>query len=348
MSAVRKITSMVPCSYMKETAGSNIQTGHHTIDKAMYKQKGIAMEEKAVITSDQARETLGKIQSLEEMISMKGKVAVVAGGSYGMGYNLAYRYAEAGAKVVITARKEDKCKAAVADFKSLGYDVDYVTADICDVDQCYAAIDYAENKYGKVDILAVIAAYQELLAFLDVDEERYDRMIDTNVKGTYFMCQAAARSMVRNGVEGYIVTCSSTASVGSDSAMAMMSHYAASKGAVNALTHAMARELAQHNIHVNCVACGNMKSTGQDANGPRVYADYGADCALLGQAAAAYPEIPKSETPDDMASVAFFLSTPMARFVFGDTVFADGGLRFCSGIPTATMSKFIKSLSENK
>lgn len=306
------------------------------------------MDEKNVLVSDQARQTLDQIPSIQEMVNMNGKVAVVVGGSYGMGYNLAYRYCEAGAKVVIVARGEEKCRAAVQDFKEFGFDLDYFLADIRSREQCYAAVDYVEQTYGKVDILAVIAAYQELLAFLDVEEERYDLMMDTNVKGTYFMCQAAARSMIRKGVEGYIVNCSSTASVGSDSAMAMMSHYATSKGAVNALTHALARELAQHNIHVNCVACGNMKTTGQDANGPRVYGDYGMDCALLGQAAAAYPPIPKSATPDDMASVAFFLSTPMARFVFGDTVFADGGLRFCTGIPNLSMSKFVKSLNDEQ
>ncbi len=304
------------------------------------------MDEKYVLVSDQARQTLEQIPSLNEMLNMNGKVAVVVGGSYGMGYNLAYRYCEAGAKVVIVARGEEKCRAAVRDFKEFGFDLDYFLADIRNREQCYAAVDYVEQTYGKVDILAVIAAYQELLAFLDVEEDRYDLMMDTNVKGTYFMCQAAARSMIRRGVEGYIVNCSSTASVGADSAMAMMSHYATSKGAVNALTHALARELAQHNIHVNCVACGNMKTTGQDANGPRVYGDYGMDCALLSQAAAAYPPIPKSATPDDMASVAFFLSTPMARFVFGDTIFADGGLRFCTGIPNLSMSKFVKSLNE--
>lgn len=294
--------------------------------------------------SDQARLTLDVIPKLSDMVSMKGKVAVVVGGSYGMGYNLAYRYCEAGAQVVIIARGEEKCQAAVADFKEFGYDIDYVLADISKKADCEVAIEQVEKKYGKVDILAVIAAYQELVAFLDVEEENYDLMMDTNIKGTYFMCQAAARSMIRNGIEGYIVNCSSTASVGSDAALGMMTHYATSKGAVNAMTHALARELAQHNIHVNCVACGNMKTTGQDANGMKLYGLYGADCAALGEAAAQYPPIPKSKTPDDMACVAFFLSTPLSRFVFGDTIFADGGLRFCSGVPSATMSKFVKSL----
>ncbi len=296
------------------------------------------------MASDQARLTLDVIPKLSDMISMKGKVAVVAGGSYGMGYNLAYRYCEAGARVVIIARGEEKCKSAVEDFKEFGYDLTYVLADISKKADCEAAVAQIEKECGKIDILAVIAGRQELVAFLDMSEESYDKMIDTNIKGTYFMCQAVAQSMVRNGIEGYIVNCSSTASVGSDSAAGMMTHYAASKGAVNALTHALARELSQHNIHVNCVACGNMKTTGQDANGPELYAAYGMDCAALGEEAALYPPIPKAETPDDMARVAFFLSTPMARFVFGDTVFADGGLRFCSGIPTRTISKFVKGL----
>lgn len=270
---------------------------------------------------------------------MKGKTAIVSGGTYGLGYNVAYRYAEAGANVIITGRKEEKAKQAVADFKEFGYEIDYLIGDVTDVKFCQEVVDYAEKTFGKVDILANIAGKQDLVCFLDAGEDAYDKMMDTNVKGVFFMSQAVARSMVKNQVEGYIVTAGSNACMGKDFTLGMMAHYAASKGAVYSLTIAMGRELAQHNIHVNCVGCGQMKTSGQDLCGPAMIELYGDRMECAGDKFPKMPD-PVSETPDDMARAFFFFSTPMAKFCCGDTLYVDGGSRFCSTVPNVTMSNF--------
>lgn len=291
------------------------------------------------MASDQARLTIDKIPAMTDMISMKGKTAIVSGGTYGLGYNVAYRYAEAGANVIVTGRGKEKGEQCVADFKGLGYEITYLQGDCTDLKFCEEVVAYAEKTFGKVDILANIAGKQDLMCFLDMQEEVYDKMMDINVKGTYFMSQAVARSMVRNGVEGYIVNCSSTSPFGKDFTLGMLSHYAASKGAVNALTLSMGRELAQHNIHVNAVACGSMKTTGQDICTPEVIERYGDRMECAGDKFPPMPD-PVSETPDDMARVFFVLSTPLARFMLGNSIHVDGGSYLCSTVPTVTMSHF--------
>lgn len=297
-----------------------------------------------------ARKHVDKAPKVEDLVSLEGKVALVSGGTYGLGYAVAYRYLSAGAKTVITGRNEDKGRRAVAEFKELGFgdNVSFVKCDVTKVDDCYAAVDFTEKTYGKVDILANIAAVQNLYCFLDVPESEYDRMMDTNLKGTFYMCQAACRSMIRNKIGGYIVNCSSTGSVGSDFVMCMLSHYSASKAGVNGLTLAIAREMAQYGIHCNCVACGSMKTEGQDANSPAMFPIYGADLAILGQEpyASATALGPVSETPDDMARMFFILSTPFADHMLGETVFVDGGRRLYSMVPKDDLSRFAKGLKE--
>lgn len=159
-----------------------------------------------------ARETIDKIPKLTEIIDLSGKVAVVAGGTYGLGYNVVYRYLEAGAKVVMNGRDPEKGKESLAEFKELGYGEDriaFFAGDMSVVENCYALVDFAEKTFGKVDIMANILGLQHMSFFLDITEEEYDNMYNTNTKSIYFLTQAVAKSMIRNNVEGYIVNCSS-------------------------------------------------------------------------------------------------------------------------------------------
>ncbi len=297
-----------------------------------------------------ARTHVEKAPKVEDLVSLKGKVALVSGGTYGLGYAVAYRYLSAGARTVITGRNEEKGQRAVDEFKDLGFgdNIAFVKCDVTSVADCYAAVAFAEKTYGKVDILANIAAAQTLTSFLDISEADYDKMLDTNLKGTFFMSQAVCQSMVRNKIGGYIVNCSSIGSVGADNALCMLSHYSASKAGVNGLTIAVAREMAQYGIHCNCVACGSMNTEGQNANSPALYQRYGADLAVFGQEpyASTTANAPVSKTPDDMARMFFVLSTPFADHMLGETVFVDGGHRFYSMVPKDDISRFAKGLKE--
>lgn len=293
-----------------------------------------------------ARETLNKIPSLNEIINMKGKVAVVAGGTYGLGYNVTYRYLEADANVVIGGRHPEKGEEALAEFGELGFGKDrlaYYQGDFTDVDSCYSLIDFAEKTFGKVDILANILGLQHMAFFVDITEEEYDNMYNTNVKSIYFLTQAAAKSMIRHNIEGYIVNCSSVGSLGADYCQGMMSHYSSSKGAVNGLGYALGRELLQYNIHLNTILAGSMTTEGQGNIMLPLVSKYGPLCAKMD--GSKYPEVTRSETPDDMARMFFVMSTPFAKYMVGECFAVDGGAHYAS-LPYGEFSLFTNGLKE--
>ena len=145
---------------------------------------------------------------------MKGKVALVSGGASGLGYMVVSRLCEAGARVVIASRGEERAQRALADFKEKGYEVSWVRTDVSKVSDCYAAVDYATKTYGSLDVLVTSAAGWSSYSYLDIPESVYDRVMDTDLKGSYFMGQAAARYMVANKIKGKIVFISSAAHLG--------------------------------------------------------------------------------------------------------------------------------------
>ena len=272
-----------------------------------------------------AHATLSQISSLQDVLSLKGKVAIVTGGAMGLGYNIVNRLCEAGAKVVIADVNERLSEKAVSEFiNDKGYDVAYAKTDIRCIDEINAAVDFTVKKYGRLDILVNNAALQAHTSYLDMSEEKYDNMFDTNLKGTYFFGQAAARHMVENGTAGKIINISSDAAAQCDVATGTLSHYGTAKAGVVALTTAMARELNQYGIRVNCVAPGGMNTLGAitsamgaDAEYPGILKKFSFD-----------PPNPVSKTPDEVALMVYILATGVSDFIVGETIYVDGGARY--------------------
>lgn len=255
---------------------------------------------------------------------MKTKVAIVTGGATGLGYCVVNRLAEAGAKVVIGCQGEESGKKAESEFRAKGYEVSFCKTDVRTVDECYALVDFAVKTYGNVDILVTPAATWSMHAFLDMPEAEYDRVIDTNMKGEYFMAQAAARQMVKSKTPGKIVLISSVAYMASDAdGTAMMTHYNACKGGVVSMTRGIAKELKQYGINVNCVAPGGMTTRGALTNGPEAGALYGEE--YLEVRSTNGRMTPRTNTPDEVALLVYAMCTDMANFMYGETIIADGG-----------------------
>ena len=164
-----------------------------------------------------------------------------------------------------------------------------------------------------------------MYSFLDMPEEEFDKVLDTDMKGEYFMAQAAARSMVRNKVKGKIVLISSAAHLGADVArIGMMTHYNAAKGAITSMTMGIAKELKQYGIHVNCVAPGGMLSSGAITNTAAVGKLYGRE--LLEDRSKYSRETPTTMNPDQVALAVFAMCTPMSDYMYGETVDVNGGV----------------------
>lgn len=256
--------------------------------------------------------------------SLKGKVALVTGGASGLGYTVVNRLCEAGASVVIASRGEERGKRAISDFKECGYEVSWVRTDVTSVADCSAAVDYAVDTYGKLDILVANAAVWSSYSYLDVPEAEFDRVVDTDMKGVYFIGQAAARFMVRNKVKGKIVFISSAAHLGEGPAgMGMNSYYIAAKSGVVGMTKGIAGELKQYGISVNCVAPGGMLSAGVFKEGAEAPQLYGEEFAKSRQAHGG--DTPLAMNPDLIALTVFALCTPMSDFMVGETVNVNGG-----------------------
>lgn len=257
--------------------------------------------------------------------SLAGKVALVTGGATGLGYSVVNRLCEAGAKVVIASRKEERGRRAENEFRERGYDVRWVRADVTSVDDCYGAVDFTVNTYGQLDILVANAAGWSNYSYLDVPEEVFDRVVDTDLKGAYFIGQAAARVMVRNKTKGKIVFIASAAHLGEGpSHLCMNTFYIAAKSGVVGMTKGIAGELRQYGINVNCVAPGGMLSAGVFTEGAEAASLYGEEYAQVKQAHS--KDTPVAMNPDMVALAVFALCTPMADFMVGETVNVNGGV----------------------
>lgn len=273
--------------------------------------------------------TLGNVSSVQSLAdifinNMSGKTAVVTGGASGLGYNVVNRLSEAGVQVVIASRSEAKGKKAEEEFRSRGREVTWHQTDVTKVSDCYETIDFAEKTYGKVDILVANAATWSMFSFLDMPEDEYDKVMNTDLKGEYFMAQAAARSMVRNKIKGKIIFTSSAARHSSDvNGIGMMSHYNAAKGAVASMTMGVAKELRQYGITVNCVAPGGMLSEGALSNTGKAAAYYGME--LMEEQQALSADTPLATNPDEVAIAVFAMCTDMSNYMVGETVDVTGG-----------------------
>lgn len=288
------------------------------------------MEEQRAPTLEQimgmAAGSVMDIPSLEDIFvgCMKGKVALVTGGTTGLGFNVTNRLAEAGAKVVVASRVEEKGTMGLGLLKSRGYDVTWTRCDVTKVADCYAAVDFTVETYGRIDILVANAAVWDTYSFLDMPEDKFDAVLDTDLKGEYFVAQAAARKMVAAGDSGKIVLVGSVARHGIDQEnLGMMTHYNAAKGGVASMTRGIAKELAQYGINVNCVCPGGMLTMGAMVNGPEAMGLYGPEFMQLRMGSST----PLAMNPDVVARAIFAMCTPMSDFMYGEVFDVDGGVK---------------------
>ncbi|POP31402.1 SDR family NAD(P)-dependent oxidoreductase [Lactonifactor longoviformis] len=282
------------------------------------------MDEQTILSL--ARQNAESADSLSDIFctSLKGRVALVTGGATGLGYNVVHRLAEAGAKVVIASRKEERGQKAVREFTEQGYTVSWIRTDVSKVSDCQNAVDYTVKTYEKIDILVANAAGWSNYSYLDVTEKEYDRILDTDLKGAYFIGQAAARAMVRDKIKGKIIFISSAAHLGDGPSHTVMNtFYIAAKSGVAGMTKGIAGELRQYGIGVNCVAPGGMLSAGVFTEGSEAAALYGPEYEetrkLHGK------DTPVTMNPDEVARVVYAMCTPMSDFMCGAVVDVNGG-----------------------
>ena len=253
---------------------------------------------------------------------LKNKVVIVTGGSRGIGRAIAVESARHGADVVINYWGENDasygCHAAaekvVAEIALLGRGVNKVEGDVSDPATGQKLVDAALQAFGKVDVLVANAGICPFHAFLDVSTEVVKRTMEVNLHGAFFVTQAVARQMKRQGRGGAIVATSSiSALVGGG----MQTYYTPTKAGVHSLMQSCAIALGPYGIRCNSVMPGTIETdlNKEDLASPEKLA-YMSGRIPLGRLGA----------PEDVASVVVFLASDMARYVTGAALLVDGGL----------------------
>ena len=243
-----------------------------------------------------------------------GKVALVTGGSSGIGRAAALLFAREGAQVVIAARREKESEAVLAEMKALGSEGMFGHTDVAKLDDLKAMVSKTVARYGRLDFAFNNAGVEEPLTPLaDKNETLYQQVMDTNVKGVLFSMQAEIPAMLKNG-GGVIVN---TASIAGLIGLAQMPIYVASKHAVLGLTKAVALEFAQQNIRVNAVSPGGIETD--------MYKRFvGNRPDMRGAMNAAHP-MGRVGTPEEIAAPVIWLCSPAASFITGQSIAIDGG-----------------------
>jgi glucose 1-dehydrogenase len=247
---------------------------------------------------------------------LKDKVALVTGASSGIGKAIAARFAAEGARVVVNYRPGSAADtaAAQAEVASFGSEAIALAADVSKRDDVERMMEQVVEKFGRLDIAINNAGIEIKKPFLEVTDDEWNRVMGVNLFGAYLVSQAAARQMAKRGEGGKIIFISS---VHEDIPFPGYTAYCASKGAVRMLMRNLAMELAQYKINVNNIAPGAIATP--------------INQLVLDDPAAmksALSEIPwgRFGRPEEVASVAVFLSSDEAEYVTGSTYYIDGGL----------------------
>ncbi|MGN0734506.1 MAG: SDR family NAD(P)-dependent oxidoreductase [Anaerovoracaceae bacterium] len=252
--------------------------------------------------------------SLNEMFSLKGKTAIVIGGSKGIGKGMAEGLASAGATVVICSRNQKDLDAAANDImQKTGGEAVGIATDITSVAACEGLVAKVADMFGHIDILINAAGVNARKSVLDFTEEDWDKVQNVQLKYVFFMCQAVARHMVANNIKGRIIN---TASISSVIGLKNMISYCAAKGGIVQMTKGMAVELAEYGINVNCMAPGytSTEMTAPLFNDPVKRAEM-------------MTRIPQKRfgLPEDYAAIAVYLASPGADYITGQLITVDGG-----------------------
>jgi len=240
-------------------------------------------------------------------LDFKGKIAVVTGGASGIGKSCCLSLAEKGATVIAVDRNENGAKAVADEIKQKGGNAEGLSLDIVNIAQIKDVVDYIENKYSRIDILINCAGITQVITIEDITETEWDRMLEIDLKGPFFVSQAIISVMKKNNF-GKIVNLGSVA--GEVGGIVVGANYVAAKAGIIGLTKSLAKSAAKYGINVNTVSPGFIDT--------EMTKDLNQDVKMV--------PLGRKGTSEEVSDVILFLCSDYARYLTGVNLDVNGGL----------------------
>ncbi len=247
---------------------------------------------------------------------LEGKVALITGGTSGIGSATAARFADEGASVAITGRNAERGEQVVQDIVENGGEALFIRSDVRSAEDCRQAVDQTLERFGKIDVLFNNAGVFDPKSVPDCTEEEWDETIDSSLKGAFLMSKYVLPSMIARGSGSIIHTSSGWGILGGDKAAA----YCAAKGGLIVMAKAMAIDHGPDGIRVNCVCPGDVLTPmlpDDAAKRGMSWDDYAVG--------AADRPLGRIGTVEDIANAVLYLASEESSFVTGDALVVDGG-----------------------
>jgi 2-deoxy-D-gluconate 3-dehydrogenase len=257
--------------------------------------------------------------SITELFDLKQKVALVTGGAMGIGAQIAERLGQAGACVAVVDTDVERANQTAERVRASGSKGKAYACDVGRLDHVHSTVQAVIADFGRIDILVNNAGIFPIVPALDVTEATWDRVLDVNLKGAFFLAQCAAQQMVKQGNGGSIVN---IASIDGLHPTGRLVHYDASKAGLIMMTRSLAFELGAQRIRVNAVAPGAIQTPGAAA---AMGAMAGPSAAAVQPAFVSRIPLGRMGDPDDIARAVLFLVSRAADYVTGSTLVVDGG-----------------------
>ena len=259
------------------------------------------------------------MEKVNAMFSLEGKVALVTGASYGIGFALATAFARAGAKIAFNDIKQELVDKGLAAYKEEGIDAKGYVCDVTNEEQGNELVAKIEKELGSVDILVNNAGIIKRIPMVDMSAAEFRQVIDVDLNAPFIVSKAVIPGMIKKGAGKIINICSMMSELGRET----VSAYAAAKGGLKMLTRNIASEYGEYNIQCNGIGPGYI-ATPQTAPLRERQADgsrHPFDSFIIAKTPAA-----RWGTPEDLMGPALFLASKASDFVNGHVLYVDGGI----------------------